>query len=100
MTETDRATTATKKPDEQPDEVDTEKRELDGRSTEARPSASDEQADRPDNEVMRPVWVEPHRARAHRPFFVERSTWGKVFLPRSRAGIETVVVTRRCAPAV
>ncbi len=94
------AATATKKPDQRPDEVDTEKRGVDRPRTDNLSNVPDEQVDRPDNEVIRPVWVEPHRVRAHRPFFVERPTRGMVLLPRSRAGIETVVVTRGCAPAV
>ena len=94
------AATATKKPDQRHDGVDTDKGDVDRSRGDTSVEAPEEQAERPDNEVMRPVWVEPHRIRAHRPFFVERSTRGMIFLPRSRAGIETVVVTRGCAPAV
>jgi hypothetical protein len=49
-------------------------------------------------EVMRPAWVGQPRVRSHRPFFTEHPTQGMVRLPRSRAGIATVVVTRRAGP--
>jgi hypothetical protein len=94
------AATATTKPDQQRDAVDNDKRDVDRPRNETQAEIPEEQADRQDNEVIRPVWVEPHQVRAHRPFFVERSTRAMVLLPRIRAGIETVVVTRGCAPAV
>jgi hypothetical protein len=97
MTET---APATKRPDERTGEVDLDKREHARRSQEDRFDSPDERPDRPDDGVIQPVWVEPHRARAHRPFIAERATRGMILLPRSRAGIATVVVTRRSAPAV
>jgi hypothetical protein len=50
-------------------------------------------------EAMRPAWVGKPRERAHRPFFTELPTQGMLWLPRSRAGVATVVVTRRSGPA-
>ena len=51
-------------------------------------------------ETMQPAWVQASRVRAHRPFIVsERPTQGLMWLPRSRAGIATVVVTRHAAPS-
>jgi hypothetical protein len=92
--------TATKRQEQRPDEVDVDERDSDRLSPEARSDVPENRSDPPDDEFMRPVWVAPHRIRAHRPFFVERPTRGMVLLPRSRAGIETVVVTRQSPPAL
>lgn len=54
----------------------------------------------PTAEIMQPVWKQSPQVRAHRPFFTEHPTQGMVLLPRSRAGIATVVVSRRSGPAM
>jgi hypothetical protein len=94
------AARATKQPDRRTAEIDVDEREVMLRRPKEQCDASDEQPDRPGEMVLRPVWVEPHYTRAYRPLIVERPTRGVIVLPRSRAGIATVVVTRRCAPAV
>ena len=48
----------------------------------------------PVGDVLLPQWVAQAGVRAFRPFIAERPTQWMVLLPRSRAGIATVVATR------
>lgn len=65
-----------------------------------------EVAPRPQNhrgaaaDVVSPQWVAQAGQRAFRPFIAEHPTQWMVLLPRSRAGIATVVVTRTSGPSL
>ena len=51
-------------------------------------------------DVLLPQWVAQAGLRAFRPFIAERPTQWMTLLPRSRAGIATVVVTRNSEPGI
>ena len=68
-----------------------ERPELAARSEDLRGAAGD---------VLLPQWVAQAGLRAFRPFIAERPTQWMVLLPRSRAGIATVIVTRTAGPSL
>jgi len=59
-----------------------------------------ENPQRANGDVLLPQWVARAGQRAFRPFIAERPTQWMTLLPRSRAGIATLVVTRTSEPGI